>query len=95
MLTFCEFSSSTMNPIVAVSQITNDILLLEIKQGLDRTCTFFYEIKDNTTRTIRKGKFTGPLVQLGTRFLATGNYEINLSLNNQFWESARFTISAM
>ena len=85
---------TTNTTAVAISQITNDIVMMEVRHEDKRLCIFDYEIKDATERIIRRGRFTGPLVQLGTQFLNNGNYEIDLMVKGETWRTIHFTKSS-
>jgi hypothetical protein len=78
---------------IAVSflQVTNDTLVMEVRHEERTNCVFDYEIKDTTERIVRRGRFTGPLVQLGTQFLHNGNYEIDLLVRGETWRKVSFT----
>ena len=76
---------------VAISQITNDLVIMEVRHEDKSHCVFDYEIKDAAERIVRRGRFTGPLVQLGTQFLGNGIYEIDLMVKGKTWRTISFT----
>ena len=76
---------------VALSQVTNDIVVMEVCHEDSSDCIFDYEIKDNAERIVRRGQFTGPWVQLGTQFLRNGIYDIDILVKGQTWRTVRFT----
>jgi hypothetical protein len=82
---------TTTKTAVAISQITNDIVIMEVRHEDRNDCIFDYEIKDAAERVVRRGRFTGPLVQLGTQFLNNGIYEIDLLVKGETWRTVRFT----
>jgi len=79
---------------VSLLQVSNDIVVMEVRHEDRSDCTFDYEIKDTTERIVRRGRFTGPLVQLGTQFLHNGNYEIDLQVKGESWKKVSFTKSS-
>ncbi len=79
---------------VAISQISNDIVIMEVRHEDKSHCIFDYEIKDAADRIVRRGRFTGPLVQLGTQFLNNGSYEIDLQVKGETWRKVSFTKSS-
>lgn len=82
---------TTTNTAVAFSQITNDLVIMEVRHEDKGHCIFDYEIKDAAERVVRRGRFTGPLVQLGTQFLNNGSYEIDLLVKGETWRKISFT----
>ena len=76
---------------VAISQITSDLVIMEVRHEDKSHCIFDYEIKDAAEKVVRRGRFTGPLVQLGTQFLGTGIYEIDLLVKGKTWRTISFT----
>ena len=82
---------ATEKTAVSFLQVTNDTLVMEVRHEDRSDCVFDYEIKDGTERIVRRGRFTGPLVQLGTQFLHNGNYEIDLQVRGESWKKVSFT----
>jgi len=76
---------------VSLLQVTNDLVVMEVRHEDRSDCIFDYEIKDGTEKIVRRGRFTGPLVQLGTQFLNNGNYEIDLMVKGETWKRVSFT----
>jgi hypothetical protein len=78
------------NP-VSFLQVTNEVVVMEVCHEEKRECVFDYEIKDVAEKVVRRGRFTGPLVQLGTQFLNNGNYVIDLLVKGESWRKVSFT----
>ena len=76
---------------VALLQVTNDTVMMEVWHEDRSDCIFDYEIKDTDENIVRRGRFTGPLVQLGTQFLHNGIYDIDLLVKGETWKTVRFT----
>jgi len=76
---------------VSLLQVANDIVVMELCHEYRSDCIFDYEIKDMAERIVRRGRFTGPIVQLGTQFLHNGNYEIDLQVKGESWKKVSFT----
>ncbi len=82
---------ATEKTAVSLLQVANDTVLMEVYYEDKSDCIFDYEIKDTTERIVRRGRFTGPWVQLGTQFLNNGNYEIDLMVKGETWKRVSFT----
>lgn len=78
-------------PSVSLLQVTNEVVVMEVCHEDKRECVFDYEIKDGRERIVRRGRFTGPHVQLGTQFLNNGDYEIDLLVKGEPWKKVSFT----
>ncbi|HMC99005.1 MAG TPA: hypothetical protein VKH37_02600 [Ferruginibacter sp.] len=76
---------------VSLLQVSNDLVVMEVRHEDRSDCIFDYEIKDGAEKIVRRGRFTGPLVQLGTQFLSNGNYEIDLMVKGEMWKKVAFT----
>lgn len=72
-----------------IPKIVDDILVVEVERFSVNNNLFDYVITDNNSNVVRKGNFTGPLVQMSTRFFEDGHYKMRIT-NAQLGVSENF-----
>ncbi|HEX8332238.1 MAG TPA: hypothetical protein VF622_06425 [Segetibacter sp.] len=78
---------------VAVTDLMNDFLCVDILPfGLQQE-SFEFVITGEDKITHRKGHFRAPSVQLRTKHLKAGNYQLQLFLHGEEWEHTNFEIN--
>ncbi|MDB5190895.1 MAG: hypothetical protein JWQ96_458 [Segetibacter sp.] len=75
---------------VTVTEQVYDLFLVDILNQTLLYESFEYAICSEDNKTIRKGQFRAPSVQLRTSDLCEGNYQFQLYLKGKEWQCAAF-----
>ncbi len=70
------------NSIAKVSTIVYDYMLIQLNDAFLERPSINYQIFNSFNQLIRKGSFTGLIMQLRVNHLAEGSYVIHLCINN-------------
>ncbi|MBK5272186.1 MAG: hypothetical protein JJE22_14345 [Bacteroidia bacterium] len=67
---------------VQVTPVVYEFLVIELKESLIESHLVQYQITDSSGNIIRKGSFSGMVIQLRLNFLKDGSYTITLGFEN-------------
>ncbi len=75
---------------VTITEKVYDLFFVDILNKTFLYQSFDYEIRGEDKKTVRRGTFRAPSVQLRTNNLAEGKYQFQLYLEGKEWQSTSF-----